>query len=387
MIAIDWAMAQRVGDIVAGSTPRDDLSAESLQPLAVDFAQRVSAYTGLESSEALPAVEMVDRSEWIATNLRTTRPIMELMNSQLEIQLKSQKSRDSRSVRWGQSLGASLTRAQRGLGSQTSAWNWGLALATRSVAPLMTGAQIGGVLGTLSRRVAGQYDVALLDSSAPPRLILVAPNLVGMAKALKVDRKELVSWVTIHELTHAIQFSGVSWLHEHMEKSLKAFIEGMTDSIAAQTARLGFSNLQAMAGRLRERDFLRLMLGEELWPVVDRIQATMTMIEGHAEHVMDAVGAEVLSSLPNMRKAMDERRETPSIGWRVFSRMLGFEAKMAQYIKGREFCDAVVKERGPDALARAWRDPTTLPTSTEIAAPDLWLTRIYGQGSEVQPQL
>jgi coenzyme F420 biosynthesis associated uncharacterized protein len=329
---------------------------------------------------------MVDRSEWIAANLRSTRPVMELMSLRLDTQLKDPKSRDSRSIRWGQNLGASLMRTRRGPDPSTVRWGQGLTLAKHSVLPLLTGAEIGGFLGVLSHRVAGQYDVALLDPSVPPRLILVAPNLTQMADAMNVDRKEFVSWVTIHELTHAIQFSGVHWLREHMARSLTDLVEGVAEGIFKRSARLGLGNLWAAAGRLRERDFFRLMLGEELWPLFDRMQATMTLIEGHAEHVMDAVGADILSSLPTMRQAMNDRRETSGLTWRVFLRAMGFKMKMNQYANGRKFCDAVVKERGPQALTRAWSDPATLPTSTEIKSPGLWLARIYGQGIEA-PQV
>lgn len=386
MIAIDWTVAQRVGDLVAGSPGPGDALTESIQPMVQDFTQRVSEYTGLDISEALPALEMVDRSEWIAANLNSTRPVMELMSRRLGTEASS-KDRDLRSVQWGQSLGASLMRGRGEVDPLARRWSQGLALATRSVLPLVTGAEIGGLLGALSRRVAGQYDVALLDPSAPARLILVAPNLVQMAETLKVNKKELISWVTIHELTHAIQFSGVRWLREHMARSLTDLIEGMAEGVLERSSRFGFANLQAAAGRLRERDFFRLMLGEELWPVVDRIQATMTLIEGHAEHVMDAVGADILPSLPTMRKAMDERRETSGLTWRLFIRATGLRMKMNQYANGRRFCDAVVNERGPQALTRAWSDPATLPTSAEIKSPELWLARIYGQGAGVQAQV
>lgn len=382
MTAIDWTVAQRVGDIVAGSSSHGEPLAESVQPMVLDFAERVSEYTGLNASETLPVLEMVDRSEWIAANLRSTRPVMELMSSRLDTHL----SRDSRSVRWGQSMGASLMRARRGPDLSAMRWGHGLTLAKRSVLPLLTGAEIGGFLGVLSHRVAGQYDVALLDPSAPPRLILVAPNLTQMADAMKVDRKQFVSWVAIHELTHAIQFSGVHWLREYMARSLTNLVEGLAEGILKRSARLGLGNLQVAAERLRERDFLRLMLGEELWPLFDRMQATMTLIEGHAEHVMDAVGTDILSSLPTMRHAMNERRETTGLTWRVFLRAMGFKMKMNQYANGRKFCDAVVKERGPQALTDAWSDPATLPTSTEIKSPGLWLARIYGQGIEA-PQV
>ena len=101
----------------------------------------------------------------------------------------------------------------------------------------------------------------------------------------------------------------------------------------------------------------------------------MTLIEGHAEHVMDEVGADVLPSLPRLRAAMTRRRTTRGLPWRVLERLLGLELKMRQYESGRHFCDAVVAAGGPAALARAWSEPEMLPSTAELEAPQIWLTR------------
>jgi coenzyme F420 biosynthesis associated uncharacterized protein len=360
MTMVDWGAAQRIGEMVAGSPPYGDLRVESVQPLAHDFAQRVSAYSGLEPAGELPALEMVDRPKWIAANLQTARPLLEMAQN-------ANESRDLRATRLGQRLGGLIQGASLGRTPLSEHWDRHLAPAMRSTSALMLGAQIGGIFGMFSQRVLGQYDVALLDDSVTPRLLLVAPNLAQLSSKLKVDREELVSWVTIHELTHAIQFTGAPWLRGYLAGLLGEMIKGLGERT--------FTASTELVRRLREGEVMRAMVGEELWPLLQRIQAAMTLIEGHAEHVMDVVGADVLSSLPALRTAMTQRRDTHGLGWRIFGRLLGFDAKMAQYEEGHIFCDLVVKQGGPQALARAWSSPQALPSVAEIASPELWLAR------------
>jgi putative hydrolase len=136
------------------------------------------------------------------------------------------------------------------------------------------------------------------------------------------------------------------------------------------------SELRELAERARRGELLRLTLGEDRWQLVERMQAAMSLIEGHAEHTMDAVGAEVLPTLPRLRAAMNRRREARPLPWRVLERLLGLELKLRQYELGRRFCDGVVEQAGAHALARAWEGPESLPTPAELAAPAEWLARV-----------
>ncbi len=135
--------------------------------------------------------------------------------------------------------------------------------------------------------------------------------------------------------------------------------------------------LRPLLERARHGELLRLTLGDERWRLVERMQATMSLIEGHAEHTMDAVGAEVLPSLERLRAALNRRRETRGLPWRVLERLLGLELKMKQYEVGKRFCDAVVQAEGPQALARAWSGPEMLPSTLELETPRLWLARTH----------
>jgi coenzyme F420 biosynthesis associated uncharacterized protein len=369
--SIDWRAAQKIGERIAGSPSSGGVHAASIEPRAYDFARRVSEYSGLGVPSALPPLEAVDRSTWIAANLSTMRPL----------------------------LGGLSERIGDGTGP--------LAGPLRTASGFLLGAQVGALTGVLSQRVLGQYDLALLDDSVAPRLLLLAPNLAIAARNLSVDRDELVLWVTIHEITHAVQFTGAPWLRKHIGGMLEELIEGLQVTLAGKshgededgTATNGSkqrndsgglggwadrlsmpklpdpAELREMAERARRGELLRLTLGEDRWLLVERMQAAMSLIEGHAEHTMDAIGADVLPSLPKLRAAMSRRRESRGLPWRVLEKLLGLEMKMRQYEVGRRFCDAVVNEGGPEALARVWTGPEQLPSTEELANPAAWLAR------------
>ncbi|HEY1451621.1 MAG TPA: zinc-dependent metalloprotease [Solirubrobacteraceae bacterium] len=360
MDPIDWRTAQRVGERLAGSPMAGGVKASAVEPRAYDFAHRVSVYSGLQTPASLPPIEAVDRAAWIAANLSTMRPML------------------------------------AGLGERLGEGAGPLAGPLRSASGFLLGAQVGALTGVLSQRVLGQYDLALLDDTVQPRLLLLAPNLAIAARNLSVDRDELVLWVAIHEITHAVQFTAVPWLRAHIGGMLRELIDGLqvslgvdgqdedSDDTGSSGNGTGWrdriklpdpAELRELAERARRGELLRLTLGEDRWALVERMQAAMSLIEGHAEHTMDAIGEEVLPSLPRLRAAMTRRRESRGLPWRVLERLLGLEMKMRQYEVGRRFCDGVVAQGGTTALARVWSGPEQLPSSEELADPGLWLAR------------
>jgi uncharacterized protein (DUF2342 family) len=364
-----------VGELIAGSPPFGGVRSASVEPLVHEFAGKVATYSGLTPSAELPSLELVDRPGWIAANLRTMRPLLAPL---------------------AETVG-------NGAGPLTGP--------LRSASGLLLGAQVGALTGMLSQRVLGQYDLALLDAAVKPRLLLLAPNLAGAARTLGVDRDELVLWVSIHEITHAVQFSGAPWLREYLGGMLKELIDDLRVTIAGKAGNgngdepaqessgrrggwLGSlpklpdlpdpSQLREIVERARRGEVMRLTLGEDRWQLVERMQAAMSLIEGHAEHTMDAIGAEVLPTLPRLREAMNRRRENRGLPWRVLERLLGLELKLRQYETGRRFCDAVVDAGGPQALALAWSGPEALPTPAELEDPSLWIARVAGPAPEIQ---
>ncbi|HEX3692237.1 MAG TPA: zinc-dependent metalloprotease [Solirubrobacteraceae bacterium] len=346
---IDWSVAQRVGEMLSGGGSGGQAQGPApadgggVQELAEDFAARVSAYTGLAPGGGIPKIESIDRAGWIEANIATMRPLLDPFTKRL------------------------------GKGSGP------LAPALRSTTQLLLGAQIGALTGVLSQRVLGQYDVALLEAERAPRLLLVAPNIDQAAQAMGLDRDQFSAWVAIHEVTHAVQFGGAPWLREHLGAMLRELLEGMQVGVrlGALVSLPSADDLRALLERLRAGELMRIGLGEQRFELVERMQATMSLVEGHAEHVMDAVGAEVLPTLERMRTAMNARRRGRAWPWRIVERLLGLEMKMRQYELGREFCDAVVASAGPQALTRVWESPAMLPSTQELQTPELWLQRTH----------
>jgi len=352
---IDWSIAQRVAALVGGQpdggadtssgpAPVPALPAD-MSERASDYARRISDYTGLVAAKSLPAPEAVDRSGWVAANLDSMRPLLEPL----------------------------ADRVSGGLGGGLGA----LSIPMRAVSGAVLGAQVGLLTGLLSQRVLGQYDLVLLDATVPTRLLLVTPNLVEAAAKLRVDREELISWVAVHEVTHAVQFTGVDWLRGHLAELVGELLEGLDVKIkpSGLLRMPERSELAGLVEAVRKGDLVSIVLGPERQVVVDRIQATMSLIEGHAEHVMDAVGAQLLPNLPELRAALNRRRATRSSAWRILERLLGLELKMRQYEQGRQFCDGVVQVGGMDALNRAWSSPQALPTLAELQSPREWMSR------------
>jgi coenzyme F420 biosynthesis associated uncharacterized protein len=243
----------------------------------------------------------------------------------------------------------------------------------------MTG-EVGVMLGFLAQRVLGQFELVLLDTTPderPPRLLYVAPNLANAIRTFDADEHEFLHWVALHEVTHAVQFAGVPWLQRHMAGMVRELLDSAQLKIDARRAlRMPRADdLKRLVDTVRSGDIVTLVASPEEKATIDMMQATMAVIEGHAEHVMDAVGTPLLPSLPRLRRSMDARRRSQSAPARLMMKLLGMEMKMRQYQQGKVFVDTVVREGGIAAFNRVWDGPEMLPTLAEIEDPLAWLRR------------
>jgi coenzyme F420 biosynthesis associated uncharacterized protein len=345
---IDWILAQKIAVYVAGKggapPPKADLNA-----LAAESQRRVSAYTGLVPARPLPPPEGIQRDEWIATNIKAMRALLDPV----------------------------LDRAGSGLGPLKPAVQLGLGLVVTT--------EVAVVLGYLAQRVLGQYELVLLDEGAdisPPRLLFVMPNLGQAVQAFGAQENEFMTWVALHEVTHAVQFSGVPWLHGHLAGLVRELLKSAELRIDSER-KLRFpssAEIRRVGAALRHGDLISVFTSSAERETLDRVQAVMAVIEGHAEHVMDAVAPDLLPSLPQLRAALDQRRRTQSGLSRLLARLLGLELKLRQYEQGKHFCDTVVQRAGTAALAHVFSGPSALPTLAEIRDPVSWLRRTGLEG-------
>jgi coenzyme F420 biosynthesis associated uncharacterized protein len=226
--------------------------------------------------------------------------------------------------------------------------------------------------------VLGQYELSLLETERPARLLFVEPNLARAIRDLDVDPDSFLSWIVLHELTHVLQFSGVPWLRGHMGSLMRSYLA--TVEVRIQRGGAGGVPSLPSPARLvelfREGGLVALVQTREQRAIMERVQSAMSVIEGYSEHVMDAVGATVLPAYEGLRDAMERRRRSRSAPERVLQRLLGFEMKMRQYEQGKRFCDSVVSAHGIGVLNRVWESPEALPTAAELRHPESWVARI-----------
>jgi coenzyme F420 biosynthesis associated uncharacterized protein len=248
--------------------------------------------------------------------------------------------------------------------------------------PLLSGAvggllaiEAGAISGFLAGRVLGQYEFPVLDPEAPARLLFVAPNLAHAAQTMEADTDQLMRWVALHETTHALQFGGVPWLRAHLAGIVQEFLGGLEVDPARLLQLPDLGDLRGLLDQVREDGLVALGLSPERRALLERAQAFMALLEGYAEHVMDAVGAELLPDLPGLRAAMERRRGEKSGFLRLLEKLIGMDLKLRQYVQGKAFCDAVVSLGGIEALNRAWSGPEALPELSELDDALRWLAR------------
>lgn len=248
--------------------------------------------------------------------------------------------------------------------------------------PLLAGSvgvQTGVVLSFLASRVLGQYD-PFAGPEGDGKLLLVAPNVVAAQQAMNVPGKDFRMWVCLHECTHRLQFTAVGWLRGYFADEVERLIGGL-----AGTDIDGLANLvSSLPDRLKEvrkdRSFglAELFQSPQQREVFDRLIALSTLLEGHADYVMDAVCPEVVPTVETIGVRFTARRKGGGLFDKLLRSLLGVEAKIRQYAEGAAFTRQVIDTVWMDNFNTVWRSPNTLPTRTEIAEPDKWIRRLHG---------
>lgn len=348
---VDWFLARQVARLASGSEGDTTLDVD-LDALSVRSVAHLSAYTGLESPTPLPPAEPVTRAEWAEVNLEALSRLLVPVAERLEGRMA-----------FAGPLAGTLRRAA------------GVTLA----------AEAGLIMGYLAQRVLGQYELALLEPELRPRLLFVTTNLQRMASEPGVDPASFMEWVVLHEMTHALQFSGVPWLRGHLGSLLLEYLETV-DVRVERGAAGGLPSMPdpaKLVEAFREGGLVALVQSPEQRRLMDRVQAAMAVVEGYSEHTMDVVGREVLPAYEGLREAMERRRSSRSAPERVLQRLLGLDMKLRQYELGKSFCDAVVARHGIERLNRVWAAPEALPSLTELEDPDGWAARVAEPGPPV----
>jgi len=338
---VDWGLARTTGRRFAPSGPSTTTdearsAVADLRALARFAVDPVRERTGLDAGEAPEAI-VVDHGAWIDSNVEGFRVVLAPLLERMATEQPSVVTQ---------------------IGSR------------------VTGLQMGGVLSYLSGKVLGQYEA--FTTYGTGRLLLVAPNIVTAERHLDVEPRDFRLWVCLHEETHRAQFGGVPWLSQHLVSEIHDYLM-LTDTSAGEGMKRlmqGFGAIvQAVKGD-SSASVVDAVQTPEQRVVFDRITALMSLLEGHADHVMDAVGPEIVPTVATIRTRFDKRRDEPGAVDGLARRILGLDAKMRQYSDGRAFVSGVVDRVGSDGFARVWTDSSTLPTRDEVLDPALWCSRV-----------
>lgn len=336
---IDWGLAVSLGSRLAGEGPEvtraeANGAVAELRAGANRSTGLVREFTGLDAPDGTAPILVVDRPGWVQANAEAfavaTRPMVEKLVT---------------------------TKPPSGFGQRFGA--------------KVTGAEVGGLLGFLAGKVLGQFDPF---HEPYGRLLLVAPNIVHVERELGVDPHDFRLWVCLHEETHRVQFTAVPWMREHLFSEIRAISETVEPASILEGGVERIS--EAIKAGRNGGSIVEMFSTPEQREVIDRVTGMMSLLEGHADVVMDDVGPTVIPSVGAIRKKFTQRRQGVGALDRVLRRLLGLEAKMAQYRDGAQFVRAVVDKVGMEEFNAVWAGPENLPSKAELSDPEGWVKRV-----------
>lgn len=338
MTLVDWPTATGIGHRAVAPGPRipPEQAAAAVAQLHTSAARAVALVadaTGLRADPVAHATVVVDRTAWITANIESMAAIV-----------------------------APLERR--------------LAPANR-IGARVTAAEVGLALAWLATKVLGQYEV-IRPAGQRGRLLLVAQNIVHVEQQLQVPAADFRMWVCLHEETHRVQFGAVPWLADHFRGELDTFLAEV-DVSGGEALRRAAGIVTALVRVLRGEPGASLLdaaQGPGQRAVFERLTALMTLLEGHADYVMDIAGPDAIPALAVIRSRFDARRANPGAADGLVRRLIGMDAKLAQYTEGRRFVAEVTRLAGRDGFNQVWTAPAALPTRAEIAAPRTWVERV-----------
>lgn len=359
--AINWELARQIGIAAASLGAQDTAPAGGDQrgfEEAVRVAElRVADATGLQPPSDVPRIQAVRRSEWVQQNLSGLRAVLEPAADK---------------------LGQAVARAQSEALPQPAQADDGMTQLLSQLSPLLLGAQVGNVLGSLAQQVFGQYDIALPRPDGAASLLFVVPNVAVFERDWSLDPTEFRTWVAIHEVTHRFEFAR-PWTLERFRDLLDDYVSTLrldVEGLQRRLESLDPSNPESMQEMVRSGEGLfGPILDDEQRLKLARIQAFMGAAEGYGDHVTHTIGATLLGSYARIEEAMRRYRESESAD-PVLDRILGIAVGRDHYAMGRAFCDRVVALSEEPILARMWTDADSLPSLPELQEPRLWLARI-----------
>jgi len=345
---VDWDVARQVAARFASRDPfAGYAAAEPLEEQFGEYTARaeelVAATTGLPRLAGDARARVTDRHGWVEANVRSFQRMLRPLTERLE----------------GRAAGKRLSPISR----------------------KAAGVEAGALLGWMSGRVLGQYDLLIVEDEQPDEqdiVYFVGSNIVALERRYAFDPEDFRMWIALHECTHRAQFTGVPWLRPHF----LGLVEELLSSVEPDSARLrnGLRSALAEARRggkpLDAGGLAAVVATPRQREIIDRIGGLMSLLEGHGDVVMNRAGVGVVTDSDRFERVLKARRNSAKGLTRLLQKLTGIEAKLAQYAQGERFIGEVEAAGGLELFDRVWRGPQWLPTLEEIRAPAEWIARV-----------
>jgi coenzyme F420 biosynthesis associated uncharacterized protein len=338
---LDWRAAARIGRRLSGAVPPIGAAerahlVEEFSAVVIEADEAVSAFTGLHVEGPRSRPWVMTRGEWIAQNLRGFEQVLDPV---------------ARRLLEGRDGGFAPVRRQ------------------------VLAYQVGGLLGYLSRKVLGQYDL-FLPGDDRDLVYFVGPNVVELERKHRFPPRAFRLWLALHEVTHRLQFEGVPWLRGYLAQQVAQYVDTLELDPRALLDRLRRAREELQHGSgWKDMGVLAILMTAEQRETFRRMQGLMSLLEGHASYVMDHLGEGRVEEADRMRRTLQERRQRAGIN-RAVSRAVGLDVKVRQYDMGQRFVEETVAAAGEEGFARVWERPEHLPTLDEIGRPQAWVDRV-----------
>ena len=356
---IDW---ERVRKVATTMNQEAALTARQRETLNAEYGQlvertipMVAAYTGDQLPYPMKQIYAFDRVDWINANIESFRIMFEPIER------------------------LSLTDNDRIPQSISAIWT--------GLNQTVLSAEMGFLLGYLARRVLGQYDLALLGREpleTSGKLYFVHPNIRNLERHLRLPSDQFRLWLALHETTHAFEFESHPWLRDYMNGMLEEYIMFLSNDV--EYLKRGIDAVRVFWDRARDSNddsssWIEMVMSPEQRVLFNKMQAMMSVVEGYSNHVMNAVGKDLMPDFTTISSRFEQRQRNRTNAEQLFARLTGLDLKLEQYRMGEQFINAVVDARGHDFARRVWDGPETLPTLDELRDPGAWIGRVDGINS------
>lgn len=345
---IDWDLVRRTSINVSQHDQAPVRNRAVARERYSDMVRRseplIAKYLGVDLPEPIQRIVVMDRKQWLDANIDNFSKLFEFIEDLY------QRSASQQTV--GATLAAGINRR-------------------------VMSVQTGVLLGVLGRKVLGQYDLSLLaPEPSGGALYFVEPNIDAVQRSLGLDSHDFRLWIALHETTHAYEFEAYPWVREHFNSLLRRFFDTVNQQLQSMNGGFGALVSRIIENMNQGQHWMEALQTPPQREIFNELQALMSLVEGYSNHIMNAIGRQILPNFDEIEQRVEQRKGSRSLAEQLFNRVTGMDLKLAQYQQGQHFVDTVVQQRGIAFATKVWERAEHLPTMDEIRNPERWIARM-----------